>query len=285
MPKLHPDRYSSTGVSLRKRGVVIHDSESGDGSSASLIAALQRPGDRPLGAGRMYGSGYAAVTDGAGGYVEMADASMGPYHAPPANKDWWSICIPGRASQTREEWLDTLSLAHIRGVARYIVDKAAIDGFPIHRLSVSELLAGDGGYCDHDDISDAWGQTNHYDVGPNFPWDILDLEIQLLITPPAPPPPAFPPPTTPEDTVHVIVAIKHPAPPEWAPPNGIPLDNRRFAWDGISIRHIPTEEEYLRLYVGNYRLFKLHPNFASLDSPYLMTLAEIRTFVGGEGIS
>ena len=42
----HRDRYSTTGVSLRKAGVVIHDSETGDGSALNLIAAMQRPGDR-----------------------------------------------------------------------------------------------------------------------------------------------------------------------------------------------------------------------------------------------
>ena len=61
----HKDRYSTSGVSLRKQGVVIHDSETGDGSAENLILAMQRPGDRPIEGSnppRKYGSGYHAIT-------------------------------------------------------------------------------------------------------------------------------------------------------------------------------------------------------------------------------
>ncbi len=190
---LHPDRYSTSGVTLRKMGVVVHDSESGDGSAQSLVAALQRPGDRPIaGTTRKYGSGYHAVTDGNGGYIEVADATAGPFAAPPANKQWWHVCMPGRAAQSRDEWLDDLSRNHIRGVARFIVDKAAIDGFPFDRLNVSNLLAGDRGYCGHVDISNAWHQSDHTDPGPGFPWDVLAADIAAL-TQPAPHPNPDPP--------------------------------------------------------------------------------------------
>lgn len=282
---LHPDRFSTSGVQTRKNGVVIHDSESGDGSCAVLIELLKRPGDRVIPGSnppRKYGSGYAAVTDGNGGYIEIAEAHAGPYHAPPLNKNWWSICIPGRAAQTRDEWLDQLSYNHIRGVAKYVVAKSRIDGFPLTKIDFHGLLAGDRGYCSHADVSQAWGQTDHTDPGKNFPWDILQLEIQALITPPEPPSP----PTPTEDPVHIIVAIKNPADTS---PEGSPLDNRRFAWDGISIRHIASEEEFRRLYgprdVNPWALFNLHPSYATLAKPYLLTLAEIRTYVGGSSIS
>lgn len=274
MPQLHPDRYSRTGVQARKHGVVIHCSESSDSSFAALVTYLQRPGDRVIPESnppRRYGSGYHAVATPLGSYLEVADASMGPYHAPPTNKTWWAICIPGYARQTRDEWLDPTSAAYIRGVASYVVDKAAADGFPLVRLSPAELLAGDRGYCDHNDVSDAWGQTSHYDLGPNFPWDILAAEIAALTAPPPPPIP------NPEDNVHVIVAIKN--------HNGQPLDNRRFAWDGISIRWIRNEEEFTRLYNNPWALFRLHPHFNSLTNPYLMPLDELRTYTGGNTIT
>lgn len=280
---LHPDRYTRSNVQARKNGVVIHDSESGDGSCAVLIELLKRPGDRVIPGSnppRRYGSGYAAVTDGNGGYIEIADATAGPYHAPPLNKNWWSICIPGRAAQTRDEWLDQLSYNHIRGVAKYVVAKAAIDGFPLTKIDFHGLLAGDRGYCSHADVSQAWGQTDHTDPGKNFPWDILQLEIQALITPDPPPPP-----TPTEDPVHIIVAIKN---PDDHSPEGSALDNRRFAWDGISIRHIVNEDEFVQLYQPNhpeYRLFELHPKWNTLAVPYLLTIEQIRGYVGGEKIS
>lgn len=279
---LHKDRYSTTGVPTRKLGVVVHDSESGDGSAAVLIELLKRPGDRPLPGTnpvRYYGSGYAAVTDGNGGYIEIADATAGPYHAPPLNKNWWSICMPGRASQTTEEWLDQLSYNHIRGVAKFIVDKSKIDGFPLEKLNSHGLLAGDRGYCGHADVSNAWGQTDHTDPGRNFPWHVLAAEIAKLTAPlPPPPPPDIP---DMEDHVHVIVAIKDPR-------TGQAYDNRRFAWDGISIRHIANEDEFTQLYQPNrpeYRLFELHPKWNTLAVPYLLTIEQIRGYVGGEKIS
>lgn len=278
---LHKDRYSTSGVQTRKNGVVVHDSESGDGSGPVLIELLKRPGDRQLpgtNPPRFYGSGYAAVTDGNGGYIEIADATAGPYHAPPLNKTWWSICIPGRASQTHDEWLDQLSYNHIRGVAKYIVDKSKIDGFPLHKLDSHGLLAGDRGYCGHADVSNAWGQTDHTDPGRNFPWDVLAAEIAKLAAPTPLPPPTFP---TTEDHVHVIVAIKDPR-------TGAAYDNRRFAWDGISIRHIANEDEFVQLYQPNrpeYRLFELHPKWNTLAVPYLLTIEQIRGYVGGEKIS
>lgn len=190
---LHPDRYSTSGVTLRKLGVVVHDSESGDGSSAALLSALASPGDRPNSHGGVYGSGYHAVTDGTGGYTEVATAAMGPYAAPPTNKAWWHVCMPGRAVQTRTEWLDPLSRAHIRGAARFIVDKHAVDGFPLQRLSAAQLAAGDHGYCGHVDVTNAWHQTDHTDPGAGFPWDVLASDIAALLAPVEPP--AVPPAT------------------------------------------------------------------------------------------
>lgn len=181
---LHDDRYYPT-TTLTKRGVVVHDSESGDGSSSNLINVLRRPGDKPSSNGGFYGAGYHAVTDGVGGYVQMADASAATYSAPPLNPTWWHICMPGRAIQTREEWLDQLSYAHICGVAKFIVDKWKEDGqtWSLSFLFSDMLKLGMRGYTSHYQVSLAWKQTNHYDPGHSFPWDILEKEIGKLINP------------------------------------------------------------------------------------------------------
>lgn len=210
---VHPERYSRTGVKTRKKGVVIHDSESGDGSYLSLRSALTRPGDRLLTKGppaRYYGSSYSALAMnnvGKNTYDKVLPDDCGPYAAPPLNKDWLHICIPGYARQTRFEWLDPESQAGIKAVAKFIVDEAAIHGFPIRRLGVRELQAAhapgstpaNGGVVDHWTVSKAFGQTDHTDVGPLFPWDILELELAGLLLPPQPPavPPTMPIPSLP----------------------------------------------------------------------------------------
>lgn len=189
------DRYSTSGVSLRKQGVVIHDSETGDGSAANLIAAMQKPGDRLIAGSnppRYYGSGYHAITlNDDDDWNQLLGPEAGPFHAPPLNKTWWGICIPGRANQTREQWLDPESLAGIRAVAGFIFQKSAVDGFPLEFVDAAGLKAGRRGYTSHYQVSLAFHQTDHTDPGPSFPWDVLAAEIAILNAPvtfpPAPP--------------------------------------------------------------------------------------------------
>jgi hypothetical protein len=102
--------------------------------------------------------------------------------------------MPARVSQTREQWLDGPSLAGIRGVARFIVDESRTHGFPLRRLSDAELAAGGRGYVDHGAVSRVFKRSTHTDVGPSFPWDVLEAEIAALVQTVPPPPPAPAPP-------------------------------------------------------------------------------------------
>ena len=182
---LNKDRYYPT-TTLRKLGVVVHDAESGDGASANLLSLLKAPGNFPSTSrpGGFYGAGYHAITDGLGGYIQVADASAGPYSAPPTNPTWWQVCMPGYANQTREQWKDPLSMAHIIGVAKFIVDKWHEDEktWPLVFVFNDMLKAGMHGYTSHAQVALAWHETTHTDPGVNFPWDILEEEIGKLIS-------------------------------------------------------------------------------------------------------
>lgn len=189
---VHTDRWSPTSH-LDKGGVVVHDAESPDGSAQALIDLMSRPGNFPSPSrpGGFYGAAYHAVTSNDPtdpiGYVELLPDGAGPYAAPPVNGTWWHICIPGYARQTREEWLDPASAAGIRGVARYIIAKSELDGFPLIRPTVAQLAQLDAytlrvGYAGHIDISLAWRQSTHTDPGPGFPWDVLAITIEQLTT-------------------------------------------------------------------------------------------------------
>lgn len=184
---LHSDRYYPTQT-LIKHGVVIHDAESGDGAAANLISLLKSKGDKPSsrGPGLFYGAGYHAVTDGLGGYITAASANAGPYSAPPLNPTWWHVCLPGFANQTREQWTDALSRNHIRGLARFVVDKWIEDGktWSLAFLFADQLKRGLHGYTSHYQVSLAWRESTHTDPGPNFPWDILESDIASLIRSP-----------------------------------------------------------------------------------------------------
>lgn len=76
---------------------------------------------------------------------------------------------PERA-YTRAQWLSPqVWPAVVRAAARA---KELCERFniPKVRLSVADLKAGHRGICGHVDVSYAFGQTDHSDPGPNFPW-------------------------------------------------------------------------------------------------------------------
>jgi hypothetical protein len=61
---------------------------------------------------------------------------------------------------------------------------------PLVRLSPVDLLAGRRGWCAHVDVSEAWHESSHTDVGPGFPYD----EWTKLLTGAAPAPAPAPAP-------------------------------------------------------------------------------------------
>lgn len=187
---VHPDRYGSTRP-LPPSWVVIHTSEGPEGENAAeqLASFMERPGDRPNNRGGFYGSSYHAVADTDLRVIPATEDSRVAYAAPGANTLGLHICIPGTASQSRSQWLSGASRGAIRTVAAYLLDVKAQYGIPTERLTVAELRAGTRGYCDHAAIRDAFGRTTHYDVGPDFPWDVLAGDIRdLRPDPPTPTP-------------------------------------------------------------------------------------------------
>lgn len=193
------NRYSRSRVVLRKKGVIIHTSESGDSSHDSLISVMSRPGTRPVDGSNpptFYGSSYHAIANAkTGTYTQVLGADCGPFSAPPLNKDYWHICMPGYSAQTREQWLDVASSNEIQAVAQFIVDKSGVDGFPPIQLTSGEIGAGRHGYCGHRDVTYGFHIAGgHTDPGVGFPWDVLAQRIlALLMSPPQPPAPPVPP--------------------------------------------------------------------------------------------
>lgn len=203
---VHGDRYGSARP-LPPKWVVIHTSEGGEGgrSADALAGFLTAPGDRITSTGR-YGSSYHAIADVAMRIIPAVHDGFVAFSAPGANTEGLHVCIPGRAGQTREQWLDDASRSMIRTVAGYVLDMRTLYGIPPLRLTVAELRAGTRGYTDHAGIRDAFGRTTHYDVGPNFPWDVLAADVRELsrTTPIKPPNPQ------PKDDTVLVNYVKHP---------------------------------------------------------------------------
>jgi hypothetical protein len=181
---VHSDRYG--GIKSRPNTLlVVHTSEGGElGTSAeALCNYMAQPGDRVSASGNRYGSSYQYVVDTDIMRPAVPDNTVS-YSAPPANDYGIHYCIPGRAGQTRAEWLDANSRPHIAMLARALADKSAATRIPLRKLSVAQVAGGDWGVCGHHDISLAFGKSDHYDPGPQFPWDVLFTDIARLIAPP-----------------------------------------------------------------------------------------------------
>lgn len=188
------DRFG-TGRPERLNGVVVHTTESAE-SLAGIQSLMTRAGDRPrenpTEESASYGSSYDAIAnpDGTWDTIELGGGDGYPYAAPPLNRYWLHIVMPGSALQAdnADGWRDTFSLGCIRAVARYIVAMSKIHGFPLVKRTPNELLAMGvedcTGYAGHGDVDQAWHKSaGHFDPGPNFPWDLLATEIRNITNP------------------------------------------------------------------------------------------------------
>lgn len=171
--------------------IVLHTSEQVEDSNPyddaeSLAAYIRQPGDRPSTSrpGQFYGASYHAVFDTDRVFVCAPD-NLVTYSAGGANHNGIHGCFPGKAGRSRAEWLDDDTREQIRVCAWWIVERARANDIPLRHLSVAEASAGARGIVDHDEVSRAFGKSNHWDVGPGFPWDVLFDDITTLTdTPP-----------------------------------------------------------------------------------------------------
>jgi hypothetical protein len=180
---VHPERTGATRSLDNLRLIVIHTSEGSEGptSAENLCSFMTLPGDRVVPGSnppRMFGASYHYVTD-TDRVLPAAPDNIVSYSAAGANHDGVHICIPGKANQTRVQWLDPTSSAYIARCAQVMRDVAERYDIPLERLTPAQVVDGGRGYCDHHAINLAYGQTDHTDVGPNFPWDVLADQIAL----------------------------------------------------------------------------------------------------------
>lgn len=77
----------------------------------------------------------------------------------------------GGAFQTPTQWADAASAGTLLRAAVQCARDAKKWGIPIRRLTIAQLRNGERGFAGHNDISDAFGESNHTDPGPHFPWD------------------------------------------------------------------------------------------------------------------
>ncbi|WP_029135338.1 hypothetical protein [Nakamurella lactea] len=105
----------------------------------------------------------------------------------PGNNITYNIEQTGRAAFTRAQWLTTEGLAQISNVALVIADWAKAKGAtkPPTRGTRDELRRYANGenvglrYYGHVDVTDTLGGTTHTDPGDQYPYDVLQAQINL----------------------------------------------------------------------------------------------------------
>lgn len=178
---VHPTRYGGLKTKGPNRLGVLHTSQGREGSGAAkALADFQRS---PATATNV--ASYAVVFDVGRLVWPCVPYDVVSYSASGANHDGIHGCFPGDAFQTRSQWLDPVSFGYVQTCAAWMIDLRDERGIPLTRLTVAQVKAGHWGWCDHYDVSRAYGKTNHTDVGEGFPWDVLFDEIDKLLRPAA----------------------------------------------------------------------------------------------------
>jgi N-acetyl-anhydromuramyl-L-alanine amidase AmpD len=186
-PYLGPPARSSGSANKPVRRIVVHCTVSATATGgARAIAAYFRSAN----AG---GSAHYVVDPEE--VVQAAYDSVVCWHAPPnPNSIGVELCDPMDGRATR--WADRDHQAMLHLAAKLTAELCLAYDVPARKLSVAEVKAGHKGICGHADVSDAFGQSTHWDPGPAFPWaDYMRLvrrHVRRLsdteVTPPAPTP-------------------------------------------------------------------------------------------------
>lgn len=92
------------------------------------------------------------------------------YHAPP-NRGSIGVELCDPVDAPGDRWQDQDHQKMLALAAEVTRKRCAQKDVPLVKLSGRELRDGKRGICGHDDVRDAWGQTDHWDPGPDFPWE------------------------------------------------------------------------------------------------------------------
>lgn len=177
-------RFGGVGcpkLSMRTRRIqalVIHCTDGGEalGSARGVCSWWDNPA----------AAGNAHKVYEKGGIYRYAADDRAAWHASQANQ--WSLGYEfcGKAGQTREQWLDDLSVGGLRLGAEDMARDCQTYGIEVAWLTDDHLRAIHGGntqitgITDHATIDRVWAKKSggHYDPGPNFPTVDLLLAIR-----------------------------------------------------------------------------------------------------------
>lgn len=153
--------YKGRNEALRL--IVIHTMEAPESpKTAENIAAY-------FASGAVVASAHACVDQDS--VVVCLPPSDTAFAAPGANSDGYQVEHAGYASQDGAGWNDAESQAMLRLSAAHTREIALAAGIPLKHLTNAELAAGEAGFVGHNQVSDVYKRSDHWDPGSDFPWD------------------------------------------------------------------------------------------------------------------
>lgn len=144
-----------------KQLIVQHTTES-EGGNTGVVGFLERTRN----------GSYQTMVDFDGEEVRMVPDNRQAWGAMnQGNRRGLHTCAMGRAEWDRARWLREGKLLE-RTAMRYAEWNRSY-GIPLVKISAAQAAAGTRGIVGHIDISAAFGESDHWDPGHNFPYDVV----------------------------------------------------------------------------------------------------------------
>lgn len=156
------------------RGICIHDMEAPEKEKTAENVAkyFQSP----------QAGGSAHICIDSDSVVQCVWDNNVAHAAPGANHDMLHIELAGYAKQTRDEWLDSYSVAMLTLAADVTAQYCLKYDIPVKHLSNEELRNGDKGIVGHYQVTAVYKRSTHTDPGKNFPWDFFLERVSGRVT-------------------------------------------------------------------------------------------------------
>ncbi len=90
----------------------------------------------------------------------------------------------GRAAQSPAQWHDDASTGTLQQFERQAARVAAKWSIPVRHLTVAQIRDFEPGFVEHNDLSRAFGESDHTDPGKNYPWSETLTNIRAILAPP-----------------------------------------------------------------------------------------------------
>ena len=165
-----PNRTRAAGRAIGV--VVIHTMEISERADAAEICArwFQSPVSE-------VSAHYCVDADSVIQCVREKDVA---WHARGGNTSSIGVELAGFASQTGRDWADRYSAAVLERAASLVADICRRRRIPVRWLLAYDLLAGRRGLTGHDEVSEAFKQSDHWDPGDGFPVEAFVDRVRAL---------------------------------------------------------------------------------------------------------